>query len=130
MSDVKQEKERSGSEGSVELIESKDDVSKKDIHLLKGVEVSTNKFIFSYFEYQQDISELEHLRKLFIGGLAPYTTEDSLRTFYNKWGKVVDVVVMKDPSTKRSRGFGFITYTKSHMVDAAQENRPHVIDGK
>lgn len=43
---------------------------------------------------------------------------------------MVDVVVMRDAATKRSRGFGFITYTKSAMVDTAQENRPHIIDGK
>lgn len=73
---------------------------------------------------------MEHLRKLFIGGLAPYTTEEGLKVFYGQWGKVVDVVVMRDATTKRSRGFGFITYTKSLMVDKAQENRPHVIDGK
>ncbi|XP_033245399.1 ribonucleoprotein RB97D isoform X2 [Drosophila miranda] len=77
-----------------------------------------------------DICELEHLRKLFIGGLAPYTTEEGLKVFYGQWGKVVDVVVMRDAATKRSRGFGFITYTKSAMVDKAQENRPHIIDGK
>lgn len=73
---------------------------------------------------------MEHLRKLFIGGLAPYTTEEGLKVFYSQWGKVVDVVVMRDAATKRSRGFGFITYTKSAMVDTAQENRPHIIDGK
>ncbi|XP_030369692.1 ribonucleoprotein RB97D isoform X2 [Scaptodrosophila lebanonensis] len=77
-----------------------------------------------------DICELEHLRKLFIGGLAPYTTEENLKVYYGQWGKVVDVVVMRDSATKRSRGFGFITYTKSAMVDKAQENRPHIIDGK
>eukprot|EP00099_Drosophila_melanogaster_P000206 NP_001014675.1 ribonuclear protein at 97D, isoform E [Drosophila melanogaster] len=79
---------------------------------------------------EDDICELEHLRKLFIGGLAPYTTEENLKLFYGQWGKVVDVVVMRDAATKRSRGFGFITYTKSLMVDRAQENRPHIIDGK
>lgn len=42
----------------------------------------------------------------------------------------MDVVVMKDPQTKRSRGFGFITYSRSHMVDEAQKNRPHKIDGR
>lgn len=73
---------------------------------------------------------MEHLRKLFIGGLAPYTTEEGLKTYYGQWGKIVDVVVMKDQMTKRSRGFGFITYTKGFMVDKAQENRPHIIDGK
>lgn len=43
---------------------------------------------------------------------------------------MVDVVVMKDPKTKRSRGFGFITYAKAHQVDDAQNNRPHKVDGR
>lgn len=30
----------------------------------------------------------------------------------------------------RSRGFGFITYAKSAMVDDAMANRPHKIDGR
>lgn len=37
---------------------------------------------------------------------------------------------MKDPKTKRSRGFGFITYAKAHMVDDAQANRPHKVDNR
>lgn len=73
---------------------------------------------------------MEHLRKLFIGGLAAETTDENLRKFYSKWGKVVDSVVMRDPVTKRSRGFGFVTFTKIAMVDKAQASRPHIIDGK
>jgi hypothetical protein len=30
----------------------------------------------------------------------------------------------------RSRGFGFITYSRSHMVDDAQAARPHKVDGR
>lgn len=30
----------------------------------------------------------------------------------------------------RSRGFGFITYSQSAMVDQAMLNRPHKIDGR
>lgn len=30
----------------------------------------------------------------------------------------------------RSRGFGFVTYKKAHMVDDAQRERPHKIDKK
>ncbi|XP_055921607.1 ribonucleoprotein RB97D-like isoform X2 [Eupeodes corollae] len=74
--------------------------------------------------------DMEHLRKLFIGGLSPMTTEDSLKSFYQQWGDVTDVVVMRDPVTKRSRGFGFISFAKSAMVDQAQAARPHIIDGK
>lgn len=77
-----------------------------------------------------DIREPEHLRKLFIGGLDYRTTDETLKAYFEKWGKVVDVVVMKDPKTKRSRGFGFITYSKPYMVDEAQCKRPHKIDGR
>ncbi|RZF42519.1 hypothetical protein LSTR_LSTR004438 [Laodelphax striatellus] len=74
--------------------------------------------------------EPEQLRKLFIGGLDYRTTDDSLKAFFEQWGEIVDVVVMKDPHTKRSRGFGFITYAQSKMVDDAMKNRPHKVDGR
>ncbi|XP_041989117.1 heterogeneous nuclear ribonucleoprotein 87F-like isoform X1 [Aricia agestis] len=74
--------------------------------------------------------EPEVHRKIFIGGLNYRTNDDSLKEHFEKWGEIVDVVVMKDPKTKRSRGFGFITYSKAHMVDDAQNNRPHRIDGR
>ncbi|CAH2040398.1 unnamed protein product, partial [Iphiclides podalirius] len=77
-----------------------------------------------------EFEEPEHLRKLFIGGLDYRTSDSSLKAFYEQWGEIVDVVVMKDPQTKRSRGFGFITYSQAHMVDDAQNNRPHKIDGR
>lgn len=53
-----------------------------------------------------------------------------MKLFFEQWGEVVDCVVMKDPNTKRSRGFGFITYKDVAMLDEAQRNRPHNIDGK
>lgn len=67
---------------------------------------------------------------MFIGGLDYRTTDESLKSHFEQWGKIVDVVVMKDPKTKRSRGFGFITYSQSCMVDKAQAQRPHKIDGR
>uniref|UniRef100_A0A5K3FAA6 Heterogeneous nuclear ribonucleoproteins A2/B1 n=1 Tax=Mesocestoides corti TaxID=53468 RepID=A0A5K3FAA6_MESCO len=75
-------------------------------------------------------SRTEQYRKLFIGGLTPSTTEEHLKDYYSAWGEIVDVVVMKDPQSGRSRGFGFVTYKEPEMVDAAQANRPHEIDGK
>ncbi|XP_017845931.1 heterogeneous nuclear ribonucleoprotein A1 isoform X2 [Drosophila busckii] len=78
----------------------------------------------------ESITEPEHMRKLFIGGLDYRTTDENLKAHFEKWGQIVDVVVMKDPRTKRSRGFGFITYSHSTMVDEAQKARPHKIDGR
>jgi len=45
--------------------------------------------------------DAEQFRKIFIGGLHVDTTDDSLRQFYEKWGEVVDCVVMKDPYTRK-----------------------------
>ena len=72
----------------------------------------------------------EQFRKLFVGGLDYSTTDVSLRKHFEQWGEIADVVVMKDPKTKRSRGFGFVTYTKARMVDDAQNARPHRVDGR
>ncbi|XP_040127250.2 heterogeneous nuclear ribonucleoproteins A2/B1 [Ictidomys tridecemlineatus] len=69
-------------------------------------------------------------RKLFIGGLSFETTEDSLRNYYGQWGKLTDCVVMRDPASKRSRGFGFVTFSSMAEVDAAMAARPHSIDGR
>lgn len=75
-------------------------------------------------------SEPEQFRKLFIGGLNYKSTEESLKSHFEQWGEIVDCVVMRDPHTRKSRGFGFITYKRAHMVDDAQAARPHKIDGR
>ncbi|XP_069589301.1 heterogeneous nuclear ribonucleoprotein A3 [Ranitomeya imitator] len=74
--------------------------------------------------------EPEQLRKLFIGGLSFETTDDSLREHFEQWGKLTDCVVMRDPQSKRSRGFGFVTYSCVEEVDAAMSARPHKVDGR
>lgn len=40
------------------------------------------------------------------------------------------VQVMRDPGNKRSRGFGFVTYSCVDEVDAAMTARPHKVDGR
>jgi RNA recognition motif-containing protein len=72
----------------------------------------------------------EQYRKLFVGALSLQMTEEDLRTFYSQYGTITDCVVMKDPHTRRSRGFGFVTFAAAEEVDKAMNSRPHVIDGK
>ncbi|XP_072349833.1 heterogeneous nuclear ribonucleoprotein A1a isoform X2 [Scyliorhinus torazame] len=76
------------------------------------------------------MEEPEQLRKLFIGGLSFETTDDSLRNHFEQWGRLTDCVVMRDPNTKRSRGFGFVTYSCVSEVDSAMTARPHKVDGR
>jgi len=79
---------------------------------------------------KQEKPEPEQFRKLFIGGLDYRTTDESLKKHFEQWGQIVDVVVMKDPKTRKSRGFGFVTYARAFMVDEAQAARPHRVDGR
>ena len=70
------------------------------------------------------------MRKLFIGDLSSEITDDSLREHFEKWGTLTDYVVMRDPQTKRFRGFGFVTYSCVEEADAAMCARPHKVDGR
>jgi len=70
------------------------------------------------------------MRKLFIGGLNYTTTEAGMKEYFEKYGRLEDCVVMKFPDSGRSRGFGFITYESSYMVDDCQRERPHTLDGR
>ena len=70
----------------------------------------------------------EGLHKLFLGGLNHSTTEDGLKNYFEKYGKLVDVAVMRFPKTNRSRGFGFITYSTASEAAVALEEQPHTID--
>ncbi|ALC45272.1 Rbp4, partial [Drosophila busckii] len=72
----------------------------------------------------------EHLRKIFVGGLSVITTTITMRQFFSQFGEVADAVVMRDPISNRSRGFGFVTYVEPGAVENVQRARPHVIDGK
>lgn len=74
--------------------------------------------------------EPEQLRKLFIGGLDYKTSEETLKQHFEKFGDVTDCIVMREPQSKRSRGFGFVIYANSAMVDRAQNARPHEVDGR
>ncbi|KAI8493553.1 heteroproteinous nuclear ribonucleoprotein [Branchiostoma belcheri] len=78
----------------------------------------------------EDRRENEQQRKLFIGGLSYETNEDGLKAHFGQHGEIVDVVVMRDPNSRRSRGFGFVTFKRAYMVDEVMKSRPHKLDGR
>ncbi|KAL3829120.1 hypothetical protein ACJIZ3_017922 [Penstemon smallii] len=67
--------------------------------------------------------------KIFIGGLAKDTTLDTFVKYFGKYGEITDSVIMKDRSTGRPRGFGFITYADPSVVDTLI-TETHIINGK
>lgn len=67
--------------------------------------------------------------KLFIGGLNVQTSESGLRGHFEAFGTLTDCVVVVNPQTKRSRCFGFVTYSNVEEADAAMAASPHAVDG-
>ncbi|XP_076346054.1 RNA-binding protein Musashi homolog Rbp6-like isoform X2 [Tachypleus tridentatus] len=62
--------------------------------------------------------------------MKPRTILETLKEYFGRYGDITEVMVMKDPSTRRSRGFGFITFADPNSVDKVLANGPHELDGK
>uniref|UniRef100_A0A1B6IC84 RRM domain-containing protein n=1 Tax=Homalodisca liturata TaxID=320908 RepID=A0A1B6IC84_9HEMI len=55
--------------------------------------------------------------KVFLGGLPSNVTETDLRTYFMRFGKVMEVVIMYDQEKKKSRGFGFLSFEDEESVE-------------
>lgn len=60
--------------------------------------------------------------RLFVGGLAWATTDDSLKSYFEQIGEVTDAKVVTDRGTGRSRGFGFVTFAEASNASSAMES--------
>ncbi|KAF8410258.1 hypothetical protein HHK36_002783 [Tetracentron sinense] len=69
-------------------------------------------------------------RKIFVGGLSATLTEGEFKNYFEKFGRIIDVVVMYDNTTHRPRGFGFITFDSEEAVDNVMQKSFHELNGK
>ncbi|XP_031337607.1 heterogeneous nuclear ribonucleoprotein 27C isoform X2 [Photinus pyralis] len=68
--------------------------------------------------------------KLFVGGLSWETSQDNLQRYFQRYGEVIDCVVMKNAESGRSRGFGFVTFADPQNVQVVLQSGPHTLDGR
>jgi len=64
--------------------------------------------------------------KLYVGNLSYDVNNESLTDMFKEFGEVTEAVVIVDRDTNRSKGFGFVTFTKEE--DAAKAIKE--LDGK
>jgi len=69
-------------------------------------------------------------KKIFVGGLHWETTAADLREYFSKFGTVVDCTLKTDQATGRSRGFGFILFEDSAIVQKILADKTHSLRGR
>ncbi|KAJ8770462.1 hypothetical protein K2173_017953 [Erythroxylum novogranatense] len=67
--------------------------------------------------------------KLFIGGISWDTNEDRLKEYFQAFGEVNEAVIMKDRTTGRARGFGFVVFADPGVAERVVMEK-HLIDGR
>ncbi|UJR26290.1 hypothetical protein I4U23_007628 [Adineta vaga] len=75
-------------------------------------------------------SKPEDDRKLFVGGLTWDTTQEDLREYFKSFGNIIDCSIKHDPSTGRSRGFGFLIFDSKDIVERILSQNDHFIKGR
>ncbi|KAL1344936.1 hypothetical protein HN51_018730 [Arachis hypogaea] len=69
-------------------------------------------------------------KKIFVGGLSAGISEEEFRKYFERFGRITDVVVMQDSVTHRPRGFGFITFDSEESVQNVMVKSFHDLNGR
>eukprot|EP00922_Rhytidocystis_sp_ex-Travisia-forbesii_P022919 GHVS01033623.1.p1 GENE.GHVS01033623.1~~GHVS01033623.1.p1 ORF type:complete len:169 (-),score=27.25 GHVS01033623.1:216-722(-) len=59
---------------------------------------------------------------IFIGGLDVRLSEGDVVIVFSQWGEPVDVHLVRDKETGKSKGFGFLAYEDQRSTDLAVDN--------
>ena len=57
---------------------------------------------------QQNLGDTT-LTKVFVGGLAWETPKEAMREHFDKYGEILEAVIISDKVTGRSKGYGFVS---------------------
>lgn len=104
----------------------------QDTHVIVGRTVDVKKAIPRGEQNQQHQTGGLSFRtkKIFVGGLSSSLTEEEFKNYFEKFGKITDVVVMHDNTTNRPRGFGFITFDSEESVEEVIQESFYELSGK
>ncbi|KAK1551595.1 hypothetical protein Q3G72_000948 [Acer saccharum] len=83
-------------------------------------------------ELQESISvgDMAHKPAYFVPeSMAWDTTEEKLRDYFNNYSEVSQAVIMRDKTTGRPRGFGFVVFSDPFVLDLSLHEK-HTIDGR
>lgn len=69
-------------------------------------------------------------KKLFVGAIKEGMTEEHLKEYFGKYGKIEDCIVMKDKESGKPRGFGFVSFDDYDPIDKIVLEKNHTINSQ
>ncbi|KAK8643369.1 hypothetical protein V6N13_012670 [Hibiscus sabdariffa] len=70
------------------------------------------------------------LTKVFVGGLAWETPQEAMREHFQKYGQILEAVIISDKLTGRSKGYGFVTFKDADAANRACKDATPIINGR
>ncbi|OII75932.1 RNA recognition family protein [Cryptosporidium andersoni] len=102
-------------------------------HVIMGKEVNCR----LYYDKLEDLTAentqgtMFRTEKIFVGNLPTTCSQDILRRYFEQFGQISDCVMMCDKKSGVGRGFGFVTFTSTSIVDdIIRAYDEHYIDGQ
>uniref|UniRef100_A0A0D6R9L5 RRM domain-containing protein n=1 Tax=Araucaria cunninghamii TaxID=56994 RepID=A0A0D6R9L5_ARACU len=60
---------------------------------------------------------IRKITRIFVARIPPTVTDEMFRSYFEKYGSILDAYMPKDQITKNHRGIGFVTYENAESVD-------------
>ncbi|GMI87013.1 ABA-regulated RNA-binding protein 1 [Hibiscus trionum] len=70
------------------------------------------------------------LTKVFVGGLAWETPREAMEKHFEKYGDILEAVIISDKLTGRSKGYGFVTFKDAEAAKKACEDPNPIINDR
>ncbi|KAJ1604890.1 RRM domain-containing protein [Cryptosporidium canis] len=102
-------------------------------HVIMGREVNCRLYCDKLEDLSGESSQGTMFRteKIFVGNLPTTCSQDILRKYFEQFGQISDCVMMCDKKSGIGRGFGFVTFTNTNVVDEIiRAYDEHYIDGQ
>jgi len=98
-----------------------DRVVAQKAHAIKGKKIDPKK-----------ITEKEKIRKIFVGGVSLDIPEEEVKTHFEQFGAIEEIVFPTNKETKQRKGFCFITFVDPECCDAAcsKQNQKQQVGSK
>jgi RNA recognition motif-containing protein len=73
---------------------------------------------------------MDQKNKLYVGNLPYNITQEQLKEIFEKFGEVIEAIIITDKFSGRSKGFGFVTFADEKAAEEALKMNEEEVMGR